>query len=61
MQPPPLSAPLLLLPPKALPPGVHPAHARLVLSGPSEPEAVQATLDRLAGIAPTAQIDPVGI
>ncbi|WP_445408100.1 FtsX-like permease family protein [Streptomyces albidoflavus] len=61
VQPSALSSALLLVPPNTLPPGVHPAHARLVLSGAPEPEAVQATLDRLAGIAPTAQIDPVGI
>ncbi|KAF0793644.1 FtsX-like permease family protein [Streptomyces sp. FR-008] len=61
VQPSALSSALLLVPPKSLPPGVHPGHARLVLSGAPEPEAVQATLDRLAGIAPTAQIDPVGI
>ncbi|MEU2046879.1 FtsX-like permease family protein [Streptomyces albidoflavus] len=60
-QPSALTSTVLLVPPKALPPGLHPAGAQLLLSGAPEPEAVQATLDRLAGIAPTAQIDPVGI
>ncbi|MGN4161849.1 FtsX-like permease family protein [Streptomyces sp. NEAU-PBA10] len=60
-QPSALTSTVLLVPPKALPPDLHPAGAQLLLSGAPEPEAVQATLDRLAGIAPTAQIDPVGI
>ncbi|WP_436737611.1 FtsX-like permease family protein [Streptomyces sp. BBFR102] len=60
-QPSNLSSAILLVPPKALPPGLHPSGAQLLLSGAPEPEAVRATLDRLAGIAPTAQIDPVGI
>ncbi|MEV5305592.1 FtsX-like permease family protein [Streptomyces diastaticus] len=59
-QPSHLSSAVLLVPPKALPPGSHFADAKLLLSGAPEPEAVRATLDRLAGIAPTAQIDPVG-
>ncbi|MGW4454648.1 FtsX-like permease family protein [Streptomyces albidoflavus] len=61
VQPSALMSTTLLVPPEAFPPGLHPAGAQLLLSGAPEPEAVQATLDRLAGIAPTAQIDPVGI
>ncbi|MFD5024621.1 ABC transporter permease [Streptomyces sp. NPDC058373] len=60
-QPSALTSAVLLVPPKALPPGLHPTGAHLLLSGAPDPEAVRAVLDRLAGIAPAAQIDPVGI
>ncbi|MEV0845084.1 FtsX-like permease family protein [Streptomyces sp. NPDC049954] len=51
----------VLIPPSALPPGTHPAGAHLVLSSAPDSETVRRTLDRLAGIAPTAEITPVGI
>lgn len=51
----------IVIPPSALPPGTHPAGAHLVLSSAPDSETVRRTLDRLAGIAPTAEITPVGI
>lgn len=61
VQPSDVTSAILLVPPATLPPGTHPAGARLLLSGAPQPDAVRALLDRLAAIAPTARIEPTGI
>ncbi|WP_324603728.1 hypothetical protein [Streptomyces sp. SPB78] len=61
VQPSNVTSALVLVPPSALPAGTHPAAARLLLSSAPDQDTVRAVLDRLAAIAPTIEITPVGI
>ncbi|MEU6118073.1 ABC transporter permease [Streptomyces sp. NPDC047117] len=51
----------VLYPPSKLPSGAVPAAGTLVLASASDPATVRAVLDRIGAIAPTADVDPVGI
>lgn len=50
----------LIIPPSMLPSGARPDSATLVLAGGSGTATVRGVLDGIAGIAPTAEVDPVG-
>ncbi|MEU3224526.1 ABC transporter permease [Streptomyces sp. NPDC006976] len=49
------------IPPSALPPGMRPAAGRFLLMSSSAPETVRTTLDGLGALAPTAEIEALGI
>ncbi|MEU9994774.1 FtsX-like permease family protein [Streptomyces sp. NPDC050848] len=51
----------VLIPPGVLPPGTLPAEGRLVLASDSDPQTVRTVLDGIGAIAPTAEVEPVGI
>ncbi|MBT2441101.1 ABC transporter permease [Streptomyces sp. ISL-36] len=51
----------LLIPPSLLPGGTLPEKGRLVLTSRSDPRTVRTTLDGIGTIAPTAEVEPVGI
>ncbi|MDJ0466655.1 FtsX-like permease family protein [Streptomyces sp. H27-C3] len=51
----------VLVPPAALPAEARPQSAQFVLTSSSDPDAVRQVLDGIGAIAPTAEIDPVGI
>ncbi|WNI23101.1 ABC transporter permease [Streptomyces sp. ITFR-16] len=51
----------VLYPPSKLPPGAVPVTGTLVLVSASTPGTVRAVLDRIGAIAPTADVDPVGV
>lgn len=51
----------ILIPPSALPAGRHPATGRLLLLSSSTPHTVRTALDGLGTIAPTAEIEAVGV
>lgn len=51
----------VLVPPSALPAGARPQSARYVLTGSSEPSAVRRVLDGIGAVAPTAEVDPIGV
>ncbi|WP_308377557.1 ABC transporter permease [Streptomyces sp. ISL-99] len=51
----------VLVPPSALPAQARPQSAQFVLTSDSDPEAVRQVLDGIGSIAPTAEIDTIGI
>ncbi|MEV7281763.1 FtsX-like permease family protein [Streptomyces sp. NPDC093111] len=51
----------VLIPPSLLPPGTVPADGTISLVTPSDPTTVRAALDAIGAIAPTAEVEPVGI
>jgi hypothetical protein len=51
----------VLIPPSALPSGARLAGSQLILSTSSSPAVVKRTLDRIASVVPTADIDAPGI
>ncbi|NUK73666.1 ABC transporter permease [Streptomyces lunaelactis] len=51
----------LLVPPSALPADARPETARLILTSSSEPDQVRKVLDGIAGVAPIAEIELVGV
>ncbi|NBE55252.1 FtsX-like permease family protein [Streptomyces boluensis] len=51
----------VLYPPSRIPAGAVPASGSLILASTSDPETVRTVLDRIGAIAPTADVDPVGI
>jgi hypothetical protein len=51
----------VLIPPSALPAHTHLAGSQLILSTSSSPAVVKRTLDRIASVVPTADIDAPGI
>ncbi|MET7639806.1 ABC transporter permease [Streptomyces sp. NPDC005438] len=55
-----LSLPLLV-PPERLPEGARPASGTLVVSSSSAPATVRAVLDAIGAVAPTIEVEPVGI
>ncbi|MEU9706505.1 FtsX-like permease family protein [Streptomyces sp. NPDC047981] len=56
-----LSAADILIPPSLLPPGTLPADGHLVLASASDPGTVRTVLDGIGAIAPTAEVQPVGV
>ncbi|MFD0077045.1 FtsX-like permease family protein [Streptomyces sp. NPDC127166] len=55
------AGPSLLIPPSLLPRGAQLADAHFVLVSPSDPTTVRAVLDGIGAIAPTVDVEPVGI
>ncbi|GAA2790467.1 FtsX-like permease family protein [Streptomyces showdoensis] len=51
----------VLIPPSLLPPGTVPVDGTLSLVTASDPTTVRTTLDAIGAIAPTAEVEPVGI
>lgn len=51
----------LLVPPSALPSDARPRDAEILLAGSSDPGQVRGVLDRIAGVAPIAEIELVGL
>ncbi|MFF9013070.1 FtsX-like permease family protein [Streptomyces sp. NPDC014870] len=51
----------VLIPPSHLPPGTLPAQGHLVLASASDPGTVRTVLDGIGAIAPTAEVQPVGV
>ncbi|MFF1518837.1 FtsX-like permease family protein [Streptomyces sp. NPDC058305] len=51
----------VLVPPSVLPATARPASARYVLTGSSDPDAVRRVLDGIGAVAPTADVDPIGV
>jgi hypothetical protein len=51
----------LLVPPSMIRDGARPESARLVLSSGSDPDTVRSVLDGIGAVAPTVEIDPIGV
>lgn len=51
----------VLYPPSRIPAGAVPVSGSLILASASDPATVRTVLDRIGAIAPTADVDPVGI
>ncbi|MEU7014211.1 FtsX-like permease family protein [Streptomyces sp. NPDC046385] len=60
-QPSAMTSASVLVPPSLLPPDTVPADGTISLVTPSDPTTVRTALDAIGAIAPTAEVEPVGI
>lgn len=51
----------VLVPPSALPADARPASAQYVLTSDSQPDTVRRVLDGIGAVAPTADVNPIGV